>query len=91
LNVGYVLFGIPIMHRRLLVGEKRAWYVSDVGLPLLGAIVGVAGTRLLFNRSESPMIMASGVALSLALATALAILTVPWMRREAARRLLIQQ
>jgi O-antigen/teichoic acid export membrane protein len=86
LNIGYVLFGIPIMHRRLLVGEKHTWYVSDVGLPLAGAIVGAAGTRLVFSRAESSIAMATGVAIALALATALAVLTVPWMRREAAHR-----
>jgi hypothetical protein len=42
LNCGYILFQLPIMHRRLLKGELRYWYLQDVGLPLL-AVVGVAG------------------------------------------------
>lgn len=34
LNVTYVLVVVQIMHRRLLRGELRAWYVSDLILPL---------------------------------------------------------
>lgn len=41
LNVGYFLFEIPFMHSRLLRGDMRKWYVSDVGLPfLLVACIG---------------------------------------------------
>ncbi|MEI8166150.1 MAG: oligosaccharide flippase family protein, partial [Chloroflexales bacterium] len=35
LNASYILIGIQIMHTRLLKGEKLAWYLQDVGLPLL--------------------------------------------------------
>jgi O-antigen/teichoic acid export membrane protein len=34
LNAGYLLFEIPLMHRRLLRGSMRRWYVMDVGLPV---------------------------------------------------------
>ncbi|HEX8254933.1 MAG TPA: oligosaccharide flippase family protein [Thermoanaerobaculia bacterium] len=37
LNAGYVLIFVPIMHRRLLPGEKWRWYTRDVLLPLSGA------------------------------------------------------
>ncbi len=33
LNSAYVLFEIPLMHRRLLVGEKRRWYLQDLIMP----------------------------------------------------------
>ena len=39
LNIGYVLICIPIMHSRLLQGEKWKWYVNDVGIPMLTAII----------------------------------------------------
>jgi O-antigen/teichoic acid export membrane protein len=44
LNGSYVIFEIPLMHRRLLRGETRQWYLRDVGLPLAitVCIVGVA-------------------------------------------------
>jgi len=37
LNATYVFVVIPLMHRRLLVGEKWRWYARDVGLPLVAA------------------------------------------------------
>ncbi len=42
LNGGYIVFGIHIMHRRLLPTEKWRWYFQDVGLPL-GVALLVAG------------------------------------------------
>ena len=38
LNTGYILFGIPVMHRRLLKGEMGQWYKLDIGLPLAAAL-----------------------------------------------------
>jgi O-antigen/teichoic acid export membrane protein len=35
LNSIYVLIQLPIMHRRLLVGEQKRWYLEDVGKPLV--------------------------------------------------------
>jgi O-antigen/teichoic acid export membrane protein len=37
LNAGYLMFGIPLMHRRLLRAEKWRWYRQDVGAPLAAA------------------------------------------------------
>lgn len=31
LNVSYVLIAVPLMHRRLLVGEQLSWYLVDIG------------------------------------------------------------
>lgn len=39
LNSSYVLINIQIMHRRLLKGEQWHWYLIDVGVPLLAAII----------------------------------------------------
>jgi O-antigen/teichoic acid export membrane protein len=38
LNGGYVFIGLPIMHRWLLKGELKRWYLADVGLPLFGSL-----------------------------------------------------
>lgn len=38
LNVGYILVGIQLMHRRFMPGEKWSWYSRDVALPLAGAL-----------------------------------------------------
>jgi O-antigen/teichoic acid export membrane protein len=52
LNMGYVFFEIPIMHRRLLRKEKWRWYWQDVCYPLM-ACMFVAGLGRLFM--SSPM------------------------------------
>lgn len=41
LNAAYVIFVISLIHKRLLRGEKRAWYLQDVAIPL-GAAVATA-------------------------------------------------
>lgn len=45
-NAGYVFIAIPIMHMRLLVGEKWTWYLSDVGRPLVAATAIAAIARI---------------------------------------------
>jgi O-antigen/teichoic acid export membrane protein len=43
LNASYVLVSIHFMHRRLLVGEKRRWYLDSVLKPLIiGSILVLA-------------------------------------------------
>jgi O-antigen/teichoic acid export membrane protein len=42
LNIAYLLVVARLVHRRLLVGEFRSWYVEDVFAPLVvGAIAGL--------------------------------------------------
>ena len=36
------------MHRRILPGERRKWYIDDVGKPMLAAIIVLSTSRLLF-------------------------------------------
>jgi len=48
LNMGYVVFEIQIMHRRLLKGEQWRWYREDVGLPLVAALATASLGRWLF-------------------------------------------
>lgn len=38
LNVGYLIIGVHVMHRRLLCDQKWNWYIQDVILPALGVI-----------------------------------------------------
>lgn len=45
LNAGYVLIQVHLIHRRLLPGEKRSWYVVDVGGPFLAAFSVTAVAR----------------------------------------------
>jgi hypothetical protein len=59
LNMGYLMFEIPIMHHRLLRGAAAAWYVRAVAIPvavataagiaskeMLGAELGTSGTLI---------------------------------------------
>ncbi len=48
LNGGYVLFGVPVMHTRLLPGEQWRWYGQDVAMPLAAALAVILPARLAF-------------------------------------------
>ncbi len=47
LNTGYVLICIQIMHSRLLKGEQWRWYLNDVGMPILAAMIIALSWRML--------------------------------------------
>jgi O-antigen/teichoic acid export membrane protein len=49
LNIGYVIFWIPKMHKKLLLKEKWRWYCQDVCVPLV-ACTFVAGLGRIFIR-----------------------------------------
>lgn len=53
LNLGYVLFEIPLMHRRLLKEEKWRWYLQDVLLPIAVSIIVAASGKLFIHASMS--------------------------------------
>lgn len=61
LNLGYFIFEIPIMHRRLLKGEMAKWYGCDV--MLLAVIVTVIGllARVILPIDSSKAIALLGV------------------------------
>ena len=59
LNAGYMFFGLPFMHRRLLPAEKWRWYLEDVGRPLLAAApVAVIGRWIIKADWPAPMLLA---------------------------------
>jgi O-antigen/teichoic acid export membrane protein len=45
LNAGYVIIGLPLMHRSLLPAEKWRWYGQDVLVPLCAALVPLTIVR----------------------------------------------
>jgi len=49
LNIGYVTFWIPVMHKRLLLKEKWRWYWQDTCVPLM-ACTFVAGLGRIFAK-----------------------------------------
>jgi O-antigen/teichoic acid export membrane protein len=46
LNVGYLLFSIPLMHRRLLTRDMWRWYLADIGPPLVVSALVAMSWRL---------------------------------------------
>jgi hypothetical protein len=56
LNMGSIVFEIPIMHRRLLRKEKWRWYLQDVCLPLV-ICTFVAGIGRIFIREPMSQYM----------------------------------
>lgn len=51
LNFSYTIFGLQFMHRLILKGELKKWYLVDVGLPILLAVI-VNGTAYLILSKE---------------------------------------
>ena len=47
LNVGYVLFGMHYLHKKLMKSGKWYWYLHDVIFPALGALAAVCLTWLI--------------------------------------------
>jgi O-antigen/teichoic acid export membrane protein len=80
LNIGYVFFEIPTMHRRLLRKEKWRWYWQDVTVPLVaGLSIAVLG-RLIFNRTSSQFMMLLYLMIISVLTVGITLISVPTMR-----------
>jgi O-antigen/teichoic acid export membrane protein len=66
LYTGQIIGMIHLMHRRILKGEKRKWYINDVGQPLLASMIVVGIGRLFINEATAkPLLLASLVAILL--------------------------
>jgi O-antigen/teichoic acid export membrane protein len=48
-NVGYVLFSQPLMHRKLLKGELKKWYLNDTLFPMLPSFLLLVIIRMAIN------------------------------------------
>jgi O-antigen/teichoic acid export membrane protein len=88
LNIGYVIFEIPIMHRRLLREEKWRWYWQDVTAPLIAGL-SIAGLgRLFFNGTTSQFMMLLSLMIISALTLVTTFISVPTMRSRLYGRIL---
>jgi O-antigen/teichoic acid export membrane protein len=47
LNAAFIIFAVPLMHRRLLPGEQWRWYRQDVAVPLGAAMMAAFFCRFL--------------------------------------------
>ena len=87
LNIGYITIEMTILHRRLLPGELRAWYMTDVGKPALAAVVTVLVAWMLspdaeFGRAGAVAMLAGVVALATIAATLVTPLPRAWLSRH---------
>jgi O-antigen/teichoic acid export membrane protein len=86
LNTGYLTIAIYFIHRRLLPSEKWRWYIQDVAMPALGAIVVAIIARFFIPQELSGFIMFSTLLFVLALSSLASALVAPLVRRELLKR-----
>lgn len=75
LNAGYVLFQIPLMHRRILQGEMGAWYLRDVAIPMAAAAAAglmLTTFRPMFELERPTLFLSLGISWAIMLAALLA-------------------
>lgn len=79
LNLGYYVFEIPIMHRRLLRDEMWRWYLIDTLAPLGGCLALAHALRLAVPETYSglPMLLAIGLVYTVVLLFTLFLLPHP--------------
>jgi O-antigen/teichoic acid export membrane protein len=80
LNLGYLGFGIQIMHRRLLPTEKWRWYLGDVGRPLAVALMVAGVFRLILPMPVGNLALAVDLAVIATITLAATALTTPVTR-----------
>jgi O-antigen/teichoic acid export membrane protein len=80
LNSGYLLVNIQIMHKRILPDEKRKWYVKDVGMPLIAALVTASIGRLVLRNSSSQPIMLTSLIISSIVTLSITAIAAPTVR-----------
>lgn len=80
LNVGYVVFEIPIMHRRLLRNEMWRWYGQDVGAPLIAGLLFAGLGRYFFHGSGSYFVTLLYVMVISLCTLGIVVVSVPTMR-----------
>ena len=90
LNFSYTIFGMQVMHRMILKRELKKWYLVDIGLPLLLAIIInfiayslIAGKPFI---TDSPIKTVFFVGLTFLITSISGIISIPtirhfWMRR----------
>jgi len=80
LNIGYVLFWIPLIHKRILRAEKWRWYWQDGFLPATTSIIVAGLGRLLTTESMSSNAMLLSLAAIFVMTFGITALTTPVTR-----------
>lgn len=82
LNLGYILFSLPIVHAKLMRGELQQWFIVDFGLPSLVTLVTVTLFWVLMPSGIGGIANASWIALSLIASLLLSAFSAPIVRRH---------
>jgi len=72
LNVGYLIFSIPIMHKKIIKSEMVSWYSLDVLTPLVCTLFVTLACRTIMPADASTFIVISIVVLNLSFSFAIA-------------------
>lgn len=88
LNIGYFIFTAPLMHRRLLSGEKWRWYWNDVGIPLLVGLSVVSIGQIFLNNSSSQLVIVLVIAILSTVTLVATLLSLPKIRSVVIKMLL---
>lgn len=81
LNLSYVFFGMQLMHRKLLIGQLRRWYIYDIGVPATVAGATAYGASLVIGNDLSHIIMLFHLVFITVLSYVFCILAVPEIRQ----------
>jgi hypothetical protein len=81
-NVAYLAIVIRLMHRRLLPGEERRWFLEDVGAPLAAALCAAFIARNLLPEPATRMEAFPSLLVGCTLALVAAALVAPSTRRR---------
>lgn len=85
LNLGYVVLTPQIMHRRLLPGEKIAWYGADVLLPVMACAAVLLVLQQISLEGTSRVFIALALFAYWMLAATATMLVLPRLRERAAQ------
>lgn len=80
LNAGYILFEIPLMHRRLIHCEMRRWYLIDVGLPAACCVIIGVILKMYFINNATTLTRFIAIAISLGSMFLVCALVLPFSR-----------
>jgi hypothetical protein len=80
LNIGYVIFEIPLMHRRLIKSDMWRWYFIDVGLPAVCCIITGMIFKVIYFDNVTTHMRLTALFVSLISMFLLCILVLPFSR-----------
>jgi O-antigen/teichoic acid export membrane protein len=85
LNAGYLVFGVRLMHRRLLRSERWTWYLKDIGVPLSAAFLATGMSSLILPTREGRVELILTLTATLLVSLGVSAAAAPETRRIGAR------